>query len=58
MLINQNATAGKVIAALSWLLEESKGRDQAFIYFSGHGDVETKKSDRGGFPVFLLRGTI
>jgi len=49
VLINQAATAGQVIAALTWLLEESKPGDQAIIYFSGHGDVEAKLLNQLGF---------
>ncbi len=49
ILTNQNATAGKVAAALDWLLEQSKEGDQAIIYFSGHGDVERKTISQPGF---------
>lgn len=49
ILTNQQATAGQVIAALTWLLEESKPGDQAIIYFSGHGDVEAKLLNQLGF---------
>jgi len=49
VLINQDATAGQVIAALTWLLDESKPGDQAIIYFSGHGDVEAKLLNQLGF---------
>ncbi len=48
VLINDNATAGKIIAALEWLIAESKSGERAFIYFSGHGDVErVTKFQRG-----------
>lgn len=49
LLTNQQATAGQVIVALTWLLQESKEGDQAFIYFSGHGDVEAKLLNQLGF---------
>ncbi|MFN0015904.1 MAG: caspase domain-containing protein, partial [Saprospiraceae bacterium] len=49
LLTNQQATAGQVIAALYWLVEESKPGDQAIIYFSGHGDVEAKLLNQLGF---------
>ena len=49
ILTNQQATAGQVIAALTWLLDESKPGDQAIIYFSGHGDVEAKLLNQLGF---------
>ncbi|MBK9335299.1 MAG: caspase family protein [Lewinellaceae bacterium] len=49
VLTNEKATAGQVIAALTWLLDESKPGDQAIIYFSGHGDVEAKLLNQLGF---------
>ncbi len=49
ILTNKQATAGQVIAALTWLLDECKPGDQAIIYFSGHGDVETKLLNQLGF---------
>ncbi len=48
LLTNEQATAGKVIAALTWLIAESKPNDRALLYFSGHGDVElVTKFQRG-----------
>ncbi len=48
LLKNAQATAGKIIAALEWLIAESKAGDRAIIYFSGHGDVErVTKFQRG-----------
>lgn len=49
LLINQQATAGQVAAALDWLLEQAKEGDQIIIYFSGHGDVERKTVSQPGF---------
>ncbi len=49
VLINKEATAGKVAAALDWLLEQAKEGDQTIIYFSGHGDVERKTISQPGF---------
>jgi len=49
VLLNEQATAGQVISALTWLLEESRPSDQAIIYFSGHGDVEAKLLNQLGF---------
>lgn len=49
VLINKDATAGKVAAALDWLMEQTKEGDQAIIYFSGHGDVERKTISQPGF---------
>ncbi len=39
-LANEKATTAKMIVALDWLIEASQPGDRAFIYFSGHGDVE------------------
>ena len=48
LLVNQDATGGKVHNALNQLLEKSTSRDKVFIYFSGHGDVSsTAASDLG-----------
>jgi len=48
VLLNSDATAGKIIAALSGLVTNCKPGDQAIIYFSGHGDVERiSKFQRG-----------
>lgn len=49
VLINQNATAGRVAEALDGLIEQAKAGDQVMIYFSGHGDVEGKKISQPGF---------
>jgi len=48
-LLNSEATVAQFDAALGWLLDESKPGDQAIIYFSGHGDVETKTRNQHGF---------
>ncbi|MFN0014486.1 MAG: caspase family protein, partial [Saprospiraceae bacterium] len=48
VLLNSDATAGKIIAALGGLVSDCKPGDQAVIYFSGHGDVERiSKFQRG-----------
>ncbi|MBL7797417.1 MAG: tetratricopeptide repeat protein [Saprospiraceae bacterium] len=49
VLTNQNATAGRIAEALDWLVEQSREGDRAFIYFSGHGDVERKLISQPGF---------
>lgn len=49
VLSNKEATAGRVAAALDWLLEQAKEGDQTIIYFSGHGDVERKTISQPGF---------
>jgi len=48
LLLNQNATTGKIIAALDGIISNCKHGDKAIIYFSGHGDVErVTKFQRG-----------
>ncbi|TNE46854.1 MAG: tetratricopeptide repeat protein [Bacteroidetes bacterium] len=49
LLLNENATRGKLLMAFDWLIEESTEGDQAIIYFSGHGDVETKTKIQEGY---------
>ncbi|TNE58998.1 MAG: hypothetical protein EP344_09445, partial [Bacteroidetes bacterium] len=49
LLINEQATAGQVHAALYWLLENCTAQDQAVIYFSGHGDVEQQLKGQPGY---------
>ena len=49
LLTNEQATTGQLGAALDWLMEESQPGDQAIVYFSGHGDVETKTKMNHGF---------
>ena len=48
VLLNADATTGKIIAALGGLVADCKPGDLAYIYFSGHGDVERiSKFQRG-----------
>jgi len=49
VLTNEEATTAQFDAAPGWLLDESEEGDQAIIYFSGHGDVETKTRRQLGF---------
>lgn len=49
VLLDNGATIGQLIAALDWLLEESQEGDQVIIYFSGHGDVESKYRSQPGY---------
>jgi tetratricopeptide (TPR) repeat protein len=49
LLINEQATAGRVANALESLLEKVKEEDHVIIYFSGHGDVERNKVSQPGF---------
>lgn len=73
LLTNEKATQGQMAAALTWLSEESNSGDQAIIYFSGHGDMETLTgmsfllaynasasaySGGGSFPIIFLQSII
>ncbi len=49
LLTNSAATTAQFDNALGWLLDESKEGDEAIIYFSGHGDVETRTLSQQGF---------
>ncbi|MDX2133753.1 MAG: tetratricopeptide repeat protein [Saprospiraceae bacterium] len=49
VLLNQNATAGRVAEAFDALLEQTKEGEQVVIYYSGHGDVERKTVSQPGF---------
>lgn len=40
LLTNEQATLGKIVGALDWVIEKSRSGDRVIIYFSGHGDVE------------------
>lgn len=48
-LTNESATAGQIFSALDWLIADSKEGDKVIIYFSGHGDVETKTIRQRGY---------
>ena len=48
-LINEEATVGQIFRVMDWLIDESKEKDQVIIYFSGHGDVETKTIRQRGY---------
>ena len=49
VILNNEATTARFASALEWLMEESQDGDQAIIYFSGHGDVETKTMFQLGY---------
>ena len=49
VLVNGQATTGQLVAEMDWLVESCKEGDQAIIYFSGHGDVESKSAFNLGF---------
>ena len=47
LLTNEKATQAQIGSALFWLFSDSEEGDLAIIYFSGHGDVETKLTKNG-----------
>ncbi len=49
LLTNEQATLGRIMSALNWLLENSGEGDQVIIYIAGHGDVETKLISAPGY---------
>jgi tetratricopeptide (TPR) repeat protein len=49
LLINEQATSMEIVRELYWLMDESHAGDRAYIYFSGHGDVEKKTSRARGY---------
>ncbi|MCB0535213.1 MAG: tetratricopeptide repeat protein [Lewinellaceae bacterium] len=49
LLTNQQATFAAFAGALDWLVENCSEGGQGIIYFSGHGDVETKTFNQLGF---------
>ncbi len=49
LLTNEKATNARFSASLYWLVETCGEGDHAIIYFSGHGDVETKTRGQLGF---------
>ncbi len=55
ILLNQKATGGNVTNALNWLENSTRKGDKCIIYFSGHGDVETRNEEESGH--FLLYDT-
>ena len=49
LMLNDKATLGQFVASLDWLREVSREGDQVIIYFSGHGDVDSKLLGQPGF---------
>ncbi len=49
LLTNEKATNARLSASLDWLIEVCSEGDRVVIYFSGHGDVETKTRGQFGF---------
>ncbi|MEO7046809.1 MAG: caspase family protein, partial [Ferruginibacter sp.] len=49
LLTNENATVAAFYNALDWVKQKAKKNDLVYIYFSGHGDVETKDNNSLGY---------
>ena len=49
LLTNNQATIARIQSAMEWLLKNTEPGDQAILYFSGHGDVETKNDQEKGY---------
>ncbi|WP_457270509.1 hypothetical protein [Pedobacter sp. UYEF25] len=49
LLTNEKATLSAFYQALDWAKHIAKENDRVYIYFSGHGDVETTKNDSQGY---------
>ncbi len=49
LLIDSMATRAQLNSALDGMLEQAKEGDLVFLYFSGHGDVETKTIAKFGY---------
>ena len=49
LLTDENAGIAAVYSGLDWLKEVAAADDTVFIYFSGHGDIETKDSSSQGY---------
>lgn len=66
LFCNEQATGANVAMALSALFDEAQEGDKVVIYFSGHGDVETKRLSQPGYllcwdsnpKVYFAGGTI
>ncbi len=39
LLINETATAGKMVASLDWIMEAGKKGDRVIVYFTGYGNL-------------------
>jgi tetratricopeptide (TPR) repeat protein len=49
VLLNEKATIAAVYNAMDWLKQQTSENDIVYVYFSGHGDVETKSSKVNGY---------
>lgn len=50
-LFNEQATRGKIISELEWLVENVKENDNVLIYYSGHGEYKSELNKGFWVPV-------
>ncbi|TAE94040.1 MAG: hypothetical protein EAZ80_10760, partial [Runella slithyformis] len=49
LLLNEQATLAAIYNGLDWLKENCQANDEVFVYFSGHGDVESNEQKNRGY---------
>jgi hypothetical protein len=49
LLLNKDASISAIYEAMDWLKKQCSEGDVAYIYFSGHGDLETKEQKSLGY---------
>ena len=49
VLLNEQATIAAIYNALDWLKQQCNEGDEVYIYFSGHGDIETVDNKNKGY---------
>ncbi len=49
LFLNENATIANIYASFNWLKKQVSENDQVYIYFSGHGDIETDNQTSKGY---------
>ena len=49
LLLNKDATIAAIYQAMDWLKQQCHTNDVAYIYFSGHGDLETDSGAKVGY---------
>jgi tetratricopeptide (TPR) repeat protein len=49
LLLNEQATIAAIYNALDWLKQQCNEGDEVYIYFSGHGDIETVDNKNKGY---------
>jgi tetratricopeptide (TPR) repeat protein len=52
LLTNEQATYGNFISELVEMIDRCQRNDRFILFFSGHGDIETKSKERMGYLLF------